>query len=73
MGHRAFFNVLAEKWDTICRHDRDMVNRILDLSGMAQGDAVLDVGTGTGIPKRLPGGLLLSQLPMLYIAPVFYY
>jgi demethylmenaquinone methyltransferase/2-methoxy-6-polyprenyl-1,4-benzoquinol methylase len=49
MGHRAFFNALAEKWDTICCHDRERVNHILDLAEVAPGDAVLDVGTGTGI------------------------
>lgn len=49
MGHRAFFNVLAEKWDTICHHDRERINRILDLTGVGKGDTVLDVGTGTGI------------------------
>lgn len=49
MGHRAFFNALAEKWDTICCHDRNRVNRILDMAEVAPGDTVLDVGTGTGI------------------------
>ena len=49
MGHRAFFNALAEKWDTICCHDRQRVNRILDLARVAPGDAVMDVGTETGI------------------------
>jgi ubiquinone/menaquinone biosynthesis C-methylase UbiE len=49
MGRRAFFNVLAEKWDTICCHDRERIYRILELTGVGNGDTVLDVGTGTGI------------------------
>jgi|381.fasta_scaffold00230_23 ubiquinone/menaquinone biosynthesis C-methylase UbiE len=49
MGQRSFFNALAEKWDTVCCHDRGRVNRILDLAEVAPGDAVLDVGSGTGI------------------------
>jgi demethylmenaquinone methyltransferase/2-methoxy-6-polyprenyl-1,4-benzoquinol methylase len=49
VGHREFFNSLADKWDDICRHDSDRISLILDLIGLAEGDSVLDVGTGTGI------------------------
>ena len=49
MGHRSFFNAMAEKWDTICCHDRGRINRILDMAEVAPGDVVLDVGAGTGI------------------------
>lgn len=49
MGHREFFNSHAGRWDDICRHDADKITHILDYIGLAEGDTVLDVGTGTGI------------------------
>ncbi|MCR4435095.1 MAG: class I SAM-dependent methyltransferase [Clostridiales bacterium] len=49
MDHREFFNSMAEKWDSICRHDPDKIGEILDLADIRKGDRVLDVGTGTGI------------------------
>jgi ubiquinone/menaquinone biosynthesis C-methylase UbiE len=49
MNRRDFFNSMADTWDTRCRHDHDRINEILDLLPLRMGDAVLDVGTGTGI------------------------
>lgn len=49
MNRKDFFNSMADTWDTICRHDRDRINKILDLLRIRSGDAVLDVGTGTGV------------------------
>ena len=49
MNQRDFFNSMAEKWDSICNHDQNKINEILDLSDIQQGANVLDVGTGTGI------------------------
>lgn len=49
MNNKEFFNSVAEKWDTICNHDRDKINQILDLLDIGEGGRILDVGTGTGI------------------------
>ena len=49
MEQKEFFNSMAEKWDSICRHDENKINKILDLSNIPQGAKILDVGTGTGI------------------------
>lgn len=40
---------MAEKWDSICHHDQNKINEILDLSDIPAGAKILDVGTGTGI------------------------
>jgi demethylmenaquinone methyltransferase/2-methoxy-6-polyprenyl-1,4-benzoquinol methylase len=40
---------MAEKWDTICHHDKNKNNEMLDLVNIKQGSKVLDVGTGTGV------------------------
>lgn len=47
--NRAFFNSVAERWDSIAIHDAHRVKKILSCAGIAQGDRVLDVGTGTGV------------------------
>lgn len=49
MNHKEFFNSMAEKWDTICHHDKNKNNEMLDLVNIKQGSKVLDVGTGTGV------------------------
>ncbi|MBJ6724343.1 class I SAM-dependent methyltransferase [Geomesophilobacter sediminis] len=49
VGHREHFNALADRWDVLCRHDAARVRRIVDVMKIAEGDRVLDVGTGTGI------------------------
>jgi demethylmenaquinone methyltransferase/2-methoxy-6-polyprenyl-1,4-benzoquinol methylase len=49
MNRRDFFNAMADTWDTRCRHDHDRINEILELLPLRMGDAVLDVGAGTGI------------------------
>jgi demethylmenaquinone methyltransferase/2-methoxy-6-polyprenyl-1,4-benzoquinol methylase len=40
---------MAETWDDRCRHDPERINEILDMLRIRAGDAVLDVGTGTGV------------------------
>lgn len=46
---REFFNSMAEKWDTVCQHDKDKIRYILSFLGIKKGSKVLDVGTGTGV------------------------
>lgn len=46
---REFFNSMADKWDTICHHDKDKIQYIINLLNIQNGAKVLDVGTGTGI------------------------
>lgn len=48
-GQREFFNSVAYKWDTMCYHDRDKINRILDIAGIKDDMYILDVACGTGI------------------------
>lgn len=40
---------MAEKWDTVCRHDTGKIKYILNLAGIGEGWRILDVGTGTGV------------------------
>jgi demethylmenaquinone methyltransferase/2-methoxy-6-polyprenyl-1,4-benzoquinol methylase len=47
--HKEFFNSAAETWDTVCRHDTNKINFILDLLNIKTGARILDVGTGTGV------------------------
>lgn len=49
MNHNEFFNSMAENWDSICQHDENKINEILDLINIKQGSKIIDVGTGTGI------------------------
>lgn len=49
MNHKDFFNSLAEEWDSICSHDTDKINKILDMLSVKEGSRILDVGTGTGV------------------------
>jgi ubiquinone/menaquinone biosynthesis C-methylase UbiE len=49
MNRRDFFNSRADTWDDSCRHDHDRINEILDLLPIRMGDAVMDVGAGTGV------------------------
>ncbi|MBF0507320.1 MAG: class I SAM-dependent methyltransferase [Deltaproteobacteria bacterium] len=56
MGQREFFDRMAETWDRVCQHDPGKIIEILDMVDLRPGDAILDVGTGTGIliPFLLP-------------------
>lgn len=49
MNNKDYFNSKAESWDTIVAHDMDKVRKIIGLTGVSTGNAVLDVGTGTGV------------------------
>ena len=46
---RDFFNLVAQKWDTMCQHDVSKIDKIVELVDLEQEDSVLDVGTGTGV------------------------
>jgi demethylmenaquinone methyltransferase/2-methoxy-6-polyprenyl-1,4-benzoquinol methylase len=49
MERHDFFNDRAEQWDTINHYDMGKIELMLKLLYIKNGDAVLDVGTGTGI------------------------
>jgi len=49
VNRRDFFNSMADTWDTRCRHNHNKINEILDLLPLRMGDAILDVGAGTGV------------------------
>ncbi len=49
INQREFFDSMAEKWDEVCQHDTDKIEKILNLINIQNGDKILDVGTGTGI------------------------
>lgn len=49
MNQREFFDTMAEKWDTVCKHDTEKIKYILQLLNIENGAKILDVGTGTGI------------------------
>ena len=49
MNRRDLFNSIADTWDNRCRKDHDRIKEILDLLPIRMGDAVLDVGAGTGV------------------------
>lgn len=59
MDNREFFNSVAAKWDEICKHDDNMLKKIIELSSVKEGSKILDVGTGTGILISY----LLSTIP----------
>lgn len=44
-----FFNELAERWDEMRALNLDKIAHLIKLAGIAEGDTVLDVGTGTGV------------------------
>ncbi|WP_010254476.1 class I SAM-dependent methyltransferase [Treponema primitia] len=44
-----FFNDIAEKWDSTSHYDMDKIELLIKLLYIKNGDAVLDVGTGTGV------------------------
>ena len=44
-----FFNDLAARWDDMRALKPDKIAYLIKLAGIAAGDAVLDVGTGTGV------------------------
>ena len=49
MKEKDFFNSVASRWDLIAIHDPEKLRHIAGLSGIAGGDFILDVGTGTGV------------------------
>lgn len=48
-SQREFFNSVAHKWDTMCVHDHDKINSILDMLNIKDDSCILDVACGTGI------------------------
>lgn len=48
-SNRNFFNNKAEEWDNIVHHDPGKIQYLLNLLGPGKGEAILDVGTGTGV------------------------
>ncbi len=46
---KAFFDSLAERWDSLAVHPREKLAYILDQAGELGGARVLDVGCGTGV------------------------
>ncbi|WPX08535.1 class I SAM-dependent methyltransferase [Anaerocellum danielii] len=49
MNTKEYFDLLADKWDSIVHHDPQKVKRIIETAGLKEGDTVLDVGCGTGV------------------------
>lgn len=49
MDNLKYFDDIAQKWDEIVKHDYSKIDFVLDMLDMAEGDKVLDVGTGTGV------------------------
>ncbi|MDI6600805.1 MAG: class I SAM-dependent methyltransferase [Thermoanaerobacteraceae bacterium] len=49
MNNLKYFDNMAHKWDEIVKHDYNKIDFVLDMLDMAEGDKVLDVGTGTGV------------------------
>lgn len=44
-----YFNELAQRWDEMRSLNPDKIAYLIQLAGVAPGDTVLDVGTGTGV------------------------
>ena len=49
MGSADFFNSKADTWDAINRYPMEKIEAMLDMLRIQPVDAVLDVGTGTGV------------------------
>lgn len=64
MDNREFFNNLAFKWDSMCKHDEKKLEEILASALVKEGSKILDVGTGTGILIKY----LLSTNPEKIVA-----
>lgn len=46
---KAFFDSMAEKWDTFCYHDPAKLAAIVTLSGFAENAKIADIACGTGV------------------------
>lgn len=44
-----FFNAAAKNWDQVRKLDEDKLNQLVRLVGFAQGERVVDIGSGTGV------------------------
>ena len=64
-----FFNAMAEQWDTICKHNPDKIQLILQLADLPEKASVLDVGCGTGILEPYLLSYFPRQLTAIDIAP----
>ncbi|MCI1946553.1 class I SAM-dependent DNA methyltransferase [Clostridium luticellarii] len=49
MEDREFFNAIAEVWDDMCCHPKEKVNHVIESIDLAEGERILDVGSGTGV------------------------
>ena len=49
LGAGDFFNGLADTWDEINHYPLKKIEKMLDMLDIKDGEAVLDVGTGTGV------------------------
>ncbi|RHJ91457.1 class I SAM-dependent methyltransferase [Bacteroides sp. AM07-16] len=59
-----FFDTIADRWDELCTHDPDKINRILKQTSLHKGMRILDVGCGTGILEQF----LLPYSPSMIVA-----
>jgi demethylmenaquinone methyltransferase/2-methoxy-6-polyprenyl-1,4-benzoquinol methylase len=46
---REYFDSLAYKWDEMCSHNPDKIEKILTLANIKTNSRILDIATGTGV------------------------